>query len=112
MDPGMRHLPATAVRAGSCRGMVDSMFTAAHREMVAILVGLRKAAGLTQRELADALGREQNLVGRIETGQRRVDLVEWITICRTCGADPEVEITRAVRRIAALVPPKQRRYKT
>ena len=85
------------------------MFTAAHREMVSTLVALRKAAGLTQRELAEALGREQNLVGRIETGQRRVDLVEWVTICRACGADPETEVAKIVKKIAGLVPQKRRR---
>ena len=59
---------------------------------------------LTQRQLAKALGREQNLIGRIETGQRRVDLIEWISICHACGADPEAETLRLLRLITHLVP--------
>jgi transcriptional regulator with XRE-family HTH domain len=86
--------------------MVASMFTAA---LAAAVVELRKRAGLTQRQLADAVGREQSFIGRIETGQRRVDLIEWITICRACDLDPEVELAALVRRIAAMVP--RRRHK-
>lgn len=63
--------------------MVASMFTAASDALAAAVADLRKQAGLTQRALADALGREQNLVARIETGQRRVDLIEWVVTART-----------------------------
>jgi transcriptional regulator with XRE-family HTH domain len=89
--------------------MVASMFSAAHRELVAAVVEMRKRAGLTQRQLADAVGREQNFVGRIETGQRRIDLVEWVSLCRACGTDPETEIARLVKKIASMVPQARRR---
>ena len=84
--------------------MVASMFTASHDALVAAVVRLRQSAKLTQRQLAKALGREQNLIGRIETGQRRVDLIEWISICHACGADPEAETIRLLRLITHLVP--------
>ena len=80
------------------------MFTASHDALVAAVVRLRQSAKLTQRQLAKTLGREQNLIGRIETGQRRVDLIEWISICHACGADPEVETLRLLRLITHLVP--------
>jgi transcriptional regulator with XRE-family HTH domain len=84
--------------------MARSLHTAAHRELVSAVVALRKAAGLTQRGLAERLGREQNFVGRVETGQRRIDLVEWVMICRACDADPSAEVARLVGRLATLVP--------
>ena len=84
--------------------MVQSMFTNAYDEVVATVVAMRKRAKLTQRELADILGREQNLVGRIETGQRRVDLVEFIWICHACGADPEIEVAKLTKTLAGHVP--------
>jgi transcriptional regulator with XRE-family HTH domain len=89
--------------------MVASMFTAAADALAAAVVELRVRAKLSQRELASAVGREQSFIGRIETGQRRVDLVEWITICRACGADPEAEMGILVKRISMLVPAKRRR---
>jgi len=87
--------------------MVRSMFTPAFSELVHTVVTLRKQAGLTQRQLAAAVGREQNYIGRIETGQRRVDLVELIQICRACGAEPKGEVTKLAGRIAALLPAKR-----
>ena len=84
--------------------MVQSMFTPAFAELVAAVVDLRKRAGLTQRELARAVGREQNYIARIETGQRRVDLVELVQICRACRANPDEEVGRLVRRLTKLLP--------
>jgi transcriptional regulator with XRE-family HTH domain len=88
--------------------MPASLFTAAHRELVTAVKELRKKAGLSQRQLADALGREQNFVARIETGQRRVDLIEFVQICRACGAEPMDETTKLVRVIADLAPMRRR----
>jgi transcriptional regulator with XRE-family HTH domain len=83
------------------------MFTAAFEEVVRAVADMRKRAGLTQRELAEALGREQNYVARIETGQRRLDLVELVQVCRACNVDPEREIARISHRIAGLVPKRR-----
>jgi transcriptional regulator with XRE-family HTH domain len=51
------------------------------------IVEMRRKAGLSQRQLAARLGRERNLVGRLEVGQRRLDLVEFYSICKACDAD-------------------------
>ena len=91
--------------------MVESMFSSAYALLIEAVVTLRKNAGLTQRQLADRLGREQSFVGRIETGQRRLDLVEFIWICRACGAEPEQEVSRLTRRLAGHVRPGRPRKK-
>ena len=83
--------------------MARSLHTAAHRELVSAVVALRKKAGLTQRELAERLGREQNLVARIETGGRRLDLVELLQICQACGVDPATEASRLALQLAPFV---------
>jgi transcriptional regulator with XRE-family HTH domain len=57
---------------------------------------MRQAAGMTQRDLAQRLGREQNFVARVEQGQRRVDLVEFVWICRACGGEPLDEIRKII----------------
>jgi len=44
-------------------------------------------------------------VARIETGQRRVDLVEFVALCRACGADPEAQAVALVRRVLDVLPP-------
>lgn len=52
---------------------------------------LRATAGMTQRDLAEALGREHGMVGRIELGERRVDFVEAFALFQALGADPVQE---------------------
>lgn len=52
---------------------------------------LREKAGMTQRDLAKALGREHGMVARIELGERRVDFVEAYEIFRALGSDPSKE---------------------
>jgi transcriptional regulator with XRE-family HTH domain len=91
--------------------MVASMFTAAHQQLASAVVDMRKRAGLNQRELATLLGREHNYVARIETGQRRVDLVELIQICRACGTDPAKEIATLVSNFSESVPRQRARSK-
>lgn len=50
---------------------------------------MRKAAGLTQRELAKRLGTVQTVVVRVEQGERRLDLIEFYWFCRALEADPK-----------------------
>lgn len=52
---------------------------------------LREEAGMTQRDLAKALGREHAMVARIELGERRVDFVEAFALFNALGADPVKE---------------------
>ncbi|RYD37346.1 MAG: XRE family transcriptional regulator [Verrucomicrobiaceae bacterium] len=57
---------------------------------------LRGGKGLTQRDLARLLGREHGLVSRIETCERRVELVELIQIFSAIGCNVKHEINRLV----------------
>lgn len=68
--------------------MPHSHFTDAYEAFRVILVAARKDAGVTQVELADLLGKPQQFVSKIETGDRRVDLVEFVAICRALGIAP------------------------
>jgi transcriptional regulator with XRE-family HTH domain len=53
-----------------------------------LMVKARKAAGLTQRELADRLHKPQSFVAKYEGGERRIDVVEFIEICKAIEASP------------------------
>ena len=72
--------------------MEKSVFTPHYEALRARLVVMRKAAGLTQRQLAEHLGRERSFVSRIELGERRLDVVEFFWVCRASGHDP-VKVT-------------------
>jgi len=60
----------------------------------------RKEAGLTQSEVAKKLRRYQSFVATIESGQRRIDVVEFLDIADAIGFDPRdaIKRLRAIRR--------------
>ena len=66
-----------------------------------MLVAMRKKADVTQRQLAQKLGREHNMVGRLELGERRLDVIEFYWLCKACGANPEKTAAELMRRLAA-----------
>ena len=51
--------------------------TSRHRALIAFLTAKRHAAGMSQTDLAKALGEYQSFVARMESGQRRVDVIEY-----------------------------------
>ena len=56
--------------------------------LIAWLVEKRKAAGLSQRQLAANIGVVHSLVGKVEQGERRLDPIELVLYCRGMRADP------------------------
>lgn len=71
--------------------------SAQHRALIATIVQARKAAGLTQRQLASKLKRSNSFVWKIEAGERRVDLLEFIELARCLGQDPLQMFARLLR---------------
>ncbi len=53
----------------------------------------RESLGLTQRELASEIGVIYSLIGKIETGDRRLDFLEMIHYCRLLDIDPHDMVT-------------------
>lgn len=47
----------------------------------------REAAGLTQVDLSEAIGKSQTFVSDVERGVRRLDTVELWEMCRAMGLD-------------------------
>ncbi|MBY5884002.1 helix-turn-helix transcriptional regulator [Rhizobium sophorae] len=68
--------------------VAKTLGTERHRALIALLVEKREASGLTQTELADKLGEYQSFVARLESGQRRVDVIEFLELARILNFDP------------------------
>jgi transcriptional regulator with XRE-family HTH domain len=49
------------------------------------LVDARQEIGLTQQEVAFRLGRPQSFVSKYESGERRLDVVEFLGVCQALG---------------------------
>ena len=56
--------------------------------MIELLVQARKDGGITQAELGKRIGQRQTFVSKFELGERRLDVVEYVTVCRALGIEP------------------------
>ncbi|MGA2442086.1 MAG: helix-turn-helix transcriptional regulator [Tepidisphaeraceae bacterium] len=61
------------------------------------LVGIRANAGLTQRQLAKLLDVPHSWIAKVESGERRIDLVEFAWFCNACGNSPATEAAQLLR---------------
>lgn len=77
---------------------MDTIATKRHRRLVELLIAERKSAGIRQAELARRVGKTQTFVARIEAGQRRIDAIELLSLCRIIGVDP-IRVVRKVLKI-------------
>lgn len=66
----------------------NPVFGPEYQVLRATLIAARRQAGLSQRDLAARLGKCCSHVSRIESGQRRVDVLEFYLIARSLGAEP------------------------
>jgi len=66
--------------------------------LIDLLIAKREQAGMTQAKLADRLGEYQSFVARLESGQRRVDVVEFLEIAEALGFDP-VKAISSLRKV-------------
>ncbi|WP_290538740.1 helix-turn-helix transcriptional regulator [Alcanivorax sp.] len=53
-----------------------------------ILKRLRAQKEVTQLQLAEALGRPQSFVSKYESGERRLDVLEFIQVCNALNESP------------------------
>ena len=68
--------------------MAKSLRDPRYRAIIDKLVAHRKAAGLTQRELADRIGRVQSFVAKAELCERRLDVIELVDVLQGLEVDP------------------------
>ena len=79
--------------------MKKTIYTIESKTFITWLKLQRNNAGLTQRELAVLLDIHHSIVGKIETGERRLDVVEFIEYCQQLNADLHsvIEMIRGVK---------------
>lgn len=56
--------------------MKRTIFTNEHKQLVEKLKKARKESGLDQKQAAKLLNKSQSYISKIESGQRRIDVVQ------------------------------------
>jgi transcriptional regulator with XRE-family HTH domain len=73
--------------------ILKSLRTRRHRALCVALKSARKSAGLSQEELASRLKTSQTVIARIEIGERRIDVIEFIDLAKVLRLDPRAMLT-------------------
>lgn len=79
--------------------MKESINSPEYKLVLETILDMRMKAGMTQRDLAKALGREHSFVWRIETGRRRLDVIEFFWLCRTLKQDAAIIYRDIIKKI-------------
>ena len=67
--------------------MEKSQHTSAYRRLTAALRRARDEAELTQAQVAEKLGVYASFVSKVESGERRVDVIELAQFCKVYGVE-------------------------
>lgn len=70
------------------------------------LLRIRTDANLSQRELAGRLCVPHSWVAKVESGERRIDVVELAWVLAACGSDPATTLAEFGNRLKALRTPR------
>jgi transcriptional regulator with XRE-family HTH domain len=70
-------------------------FNREYRAIIAMLQSHPDGSGMIQWDLARALGTDQSQISKLERSERRLDIVDFLRICRAIGRDPEKRLRSA-----------------
>jgi transcriptional regulator with XRE-family HTH domain len=88
---------------------VKTIYSERHRKLIELLTKERQRAGLSQSELARKLNQHQSFIARIESGQRGVNVVEFLAIAEAIGGFTPSTVLREVQKAPAVELPRPRR---
>lgn len=80
--------------------MTKSLVSNEYKVLRQELIALRHRQGFTQRGLAKKIGVAHSWVSAIETGDRRIDLVEVSWICKALDLNPVTEVSKIMRKMS------------
>lgn len=85
--------------------MEKSIHTDDYSAVTRLLIETRKAAGITQVQLAEMLERSQSFVSKVERGENRLDVIQLRMILHTLGTTLPAFISKLEKRLS---PPQRK----
>ncbi len=77
--------------------MQKTLYSAEYETFRAWLVGKRQEKKLTQRAFAALLDAPNSLVAKVEQGERRLDVIEFVYFCKKLEIDPKEGVELVAR---------------
>lgn len=69
--------------------VAKSIYSADQESLLKVMGRIRTDAGLPQQVHARKMAVSQSTVSDILRGQRRLDMIEWISFCKACKVTPQ-----------------------
>jgi transcriptional regulator with XRE-family HTH domain len=68
--------------------MTKSLYSSRYEMFRTLLVDARRCAGLSQGDVAERLSRPQSYISKVERGERRLDVIEFLELASVLRIDP------------------------
>lgn len=78
---------------------MKTIYSEPYQTLLALLIQARRDLPLTQQQLSRRLERPQSYVSKVERGERRLDIIEFLLICMHLETDPH----RLLRKIESQI---------
>ena len=69
--------------------MTDSIYTNEMQTLIQWLKSERKKQNLSMRALAERMGKPHSYIQKVEQGERRLDVVEYVWYCNKLEINPQ-----------------------
>lgn len=77
--------------------MKKGIYSKENQYFIDLMVQARLKMGVTQAELAKLLEKPQSFVSKYEKGERRLDVIEFVTVCKALKVDSRKIFNRILR---------------
>lgn len=67
---------------------MKTIYQESYLRLIDALVKGRKTAGLTQMQVAEKLAKPQSYVAKVEGADRKLDVMEFVALCKVIQQDP------------------------
>ena len=81
--------------------MTKSLHSPTYEKLTKLLVQTRKKSGLKQQQVADTLNTHQSYIAKVEGGERRIDVVEFMELARALGVVPSALLKKLEKQVLA-----------
>lgn len=86
---------------GAMKNIRLSIHSTEHQWLRELFLKRRQELGLTQRSLGEKMGVLYSFIGKVETGDRRLDVFEFIAYCKGLELDPEAVLREIEQRFSS-----------
>ena len=76
--------------------MEKTVWTEGNEALAELIKNKRKEAGLTQTQVAKAFGQRQTWLSHLESGERRIDVVEFVRLSEVIGFSAVEELRKLI----------------